>query len=69
MALQTTSATSPLLRVAPWALRLRSRFAPVGRAVWGVAAGVLFMLAFPLAIVLAPVLWAIGKARGKPDFD
>jgi hypothetical protein len=69
MALQTTSATSSLLRVAPSDLRLGGRVAQLGRGAWGVAAGLLFLLAFPLAVVLAPVLWAIGRAQGRPDLD
>jgi len=31
--------------------------------------GLLFILAFPFALVLAPLLWAIGKVRGEPDFN
>ena len=31
---------------------------------WGLFVGLLFVLAFPLAIVLAPLLWAFGKLRG-----
>jgi hypothetical protein len=69
MALLTTSATSPLLKGAPWDRRPRSRIPPLVRAVWGAAAGLLFLLAFPLALVLAPLLWAIGKVRGEPDLD
>jgi hypothetical protein len=37
------------------------------RTLWGVAAGLLFLLAFPLAIVLAPLLWAFGRLRGEAD--
>jgi hypothetical protein len=69
MTLQSSSAASSLLKVAPWGFRLRSSIAPLLRAAWGAAAGVLFILAFPLAIVLAPLLWAIGKVRGEPDLD
>jgi hypothetical protein len=39
----------------------------LARTVWGIAAGLLFLLAFPLAVVVAPLIWAIGKLRGEPD--
>ena len=69
MALQTAAATVSPLRSVPSRLRLGSRVAALARTAWGVAAGLLFLLAFPLAIVLAPLLWAVGKARGEADGD
>jgi hypothetical protein len=43
--------------------RLRGRLAGAGRALWGLVAGLLFLLAFPLAVVLAPLLWAFERLR------
>jgi hypothetical protein len=43
--------------------RLRGRIAAFARTLWGLTAGLLFLLAFPLAIVLAPALWAFARLR------
>jgi hypothetical protein len=65
---QRTAATASLIGSAA-RLRLPICLAALARTVWGIAAGVLFLLAFPLAVVLAPLIWAIGKLRGKPGSD
>jgi hypothetical protein len=39
------------------------------RTLWGLIAGLLFLLAFPLAVVLAPLLWALARLRGTDDGD
>jgi hypothetical protein len=43
--------------------RVRRGIAAFARTLWGLTAGLLFLLAFPLAIVLAPALWAFARLR------
>jgi hypothetical protein len=69
MALQP--AAIPLARPAAalWLFRLGRLVSAAARTLWGLTAAVLFLLAFPLALVLAPLLWAWERLSGRSDED
>jgi hypothetical protein len=64
MALQPAAATPLGLGSPSLLVRIGRGLTAAARVLWGFAAGLLFLLAFPLAIVLAPLLWAFEKLRG-----
>ncbi|HEY1244772.1 MAG TPA: hypothetical protein VGF29_08060 [Hyphomicrobiaceae bacterium] len=69
MALQP--AAMPLARpTAPsWLVRLGRAAWAAANTLWGLTAAVLFFLAFPLALVLAPLLWGWQRFCGRSDED
>jgi hypothetical protein len=67
MAVQPVAATSVGLGLVSVAVRIGRRLAAAGRVLWGLTVGLLFLLAFPASIVLAPLVWAFGKLRGRPE--
>jgi hypothetical protein len=69
MALQwhTVTASSALSHSSMLIAWLRGGLVACGRTLWGMTAGLLFLLAFPLAVVLAPLLWAFERLRGATD--
>lgn len=69
MALQTAVASPPAAGSRAWTARLRSSLTACGRNAWGVTVGLLFLLAFPLAILLAPLLWVWSRLRDGADDD
>jgi hypothetical protein len=64
MASQSAAATPAAVAMGSMAGRIGRSFATALRVLWGLTVGLLFLLAFPLAIVLAPLLWAFEKLRG-----
>ncbi|HEY7551901.1 MAG TPA: hypothetical protein VH913_20555 [Hyphomicrobiaceae bacterium] len=69
MALQP--AAVPLARpTAPsWLVRLGRTVSAAARTLWGLTAAVLFLLAFPLALVLGPLLWGWQRLRSSSAED
>jgi hypothetical protein len=67
MAAHPAAATAMGLGFVSMAVRIGRSLAASARVLWGLTAGLLFLLAFPVAIVLAPLLWAFGKLRGASE--
>jgi len=69
MALQPAAAKPLGLGRLSLLVRVGCSLAAAARVLWGLTVGLLFLLAFPFAIVLAPLLWGIGKLRGSAHGD
>ncbi|MBO0764264.1 MAG: hypothetical protein J2P50_06725 [Hyphomicrobiaceae bacterium] len=69
MALQPAAVSFVRPTTAPLLVRLSRLLSAVVRTLWGLTAAVLFLLAFPLALLLAPLLWAGGKFWGRSEED
>jgi hypothetical protein len=52
-----------------WLVRLGRTASAAARTLWGLTAAVLFLLAFPLALVLAPLMWGWDRLRGRSGED
>jgi hypothetical protein len=69
MALQPAAATPVGLGIVSMVVGIGRRLAAAARVLWGMTVGLLFLLAFPFAVVLAPLLWAVERLRGGSEED
>lgn len=69
MALQPVAAALARPTGASWLVRVGRPLSAVVRTLWGLTAAVLFLLAFPFALLLAPLLWARERLCGGSDED
>jgi hypothetical protein len=69
MALQPAAVPIARPLALSWLVRLGRTVSAAARTLWGLAAAVLFLLAFPLALVLVPLLWGWERLCGRSDED